>query len=131
MTTRMISKSLAGCIALAALVCSGSLCSAALIGHWSFDETDGMTAGEAIGGHDATLLGNATFAPDEGQFGGALLLDNPGSPDTRRAHAEFDWDSVFDTTTYTVSIWFKTARAVDGHFGLTGNRPPWRGPSRP
>lgn len=126
----MTMKKWVGCSALLVLVYSASICSADLVAHWSFDETSGTTAAESVGGHDATLKGNAEFAPGEGRFGGALdLRNNASHQGDRTDYAEFGWDEVFDTDTYTISTWFNLAAELnpDGgdpgiHFGLHGNR---------
>ena len=126
----MTGKKLVGCLTLMVFLCSASVGNAGLVGHWSFDEADGTTAAESVSGHDATLVGDAVFAPGEGRFGGALLLPNDINPDLRTSRAEFAFDEVFDTETYSISIWAKTAQDVNGHFGLGGNRPVAGGPGR-
>ena len=112
----MIVKKLIGCSALLVLVCSASVCRAELIAHWGFDETEGTTAAESMNGHDATLMGNAAFAPDAGPFGGALdLSSNALRQDQRTDWAEFAWDEVFDTSTFTISIWLSCLRDSTGN----------------
>jgi len=50
-----------------------------LIAHWTFDETEGDMAYESTSGNDATLVGAATWCPEEGAIGGALELDGVGA----------------------------------------------------
>ena len=50
--------------------------STAPIAHWKFDETSGTTAIDSEGGHDGTLVGNASWAP--GEVDGSLSLDGTG-----------------------------------------------------
>ena len=46
-----------------------------LIAHWALDETEGMTAADSAGEHDATVMGNAAWQCDAGKVGGALACD--------------------------------------------------------
>ncbi len=45
------------------------------IAHYTFDETGGTTAHDAVGSVDGTLEGGARFAPRAGIRGGAIMLD--------------------------------------------------------
>ena len=46
-----------------------------LVAHWALDETEGMFAGDSVGGNDAVVLGGAIWQPSGGQVDGALQLD--------------------------------------------------------
>jgi len=48
------------------------------IAHWAFDETQGNTAHDSVGGNDATVMGTALWQPEGGKIGGALQLS--GAP---------------------------------------------------
>jgi len=48
------------------------------IAHWAFDETQGNTAHDSVGGNDATVMGMALWQPEGGEVGGALQLN--GAP---------------------------------------------------
>lgn len=53
---------------------------AALIAHWTFDETDGDVVKDLSGhGFDAKVVGDPQWRPDEGRFGGALYLEGEHS----------------------------------------------------
>jgi len=45
------------------------------IAHWKLDETEGMTAYDSAGIHDALLLGDPVWRPQGGQIDGAMELD--------------------------------------------------------
>jgi len=76
-----------------------------LVSHWSFDEVSGKTVGDAVGGHDGTLVGNVTKA--QGKFGGALKFDGV---DTR---VEIPDPAIYNfCANFTWSAWIKTE--VDG-----------------
>lgn len=51
--------------------------SSGLVAHWKFDETSGTTADDATGNtdNDGTLMNGATWAPEDGMIGGAILMD--------------------------------------------------------
>ncbi|WP_168797531.1 LamG-like jellyroll fold domain-containing protein [Neolewinella litorea] len=46
-----------------------------LVAYWKFDESSGTTANDTAGIYNATLNSGASFAPDQGQSGGALKLN--------------------------------------------------------
>ncbi|MCH7921222.1 MAG: hypothetical protein IIC50_25040, partial [Planctomycetes bacterium] len=49
-----------------------------LIGHWTLDETEGLTAEDRSGmGNNGTLANGVEWRPGDGMFGGALFVD-PG-----------------------------------------------------
>jgi Concanavalin A-like lectin/glucanases superfamily len=48
--------------------------SASLVAHWGFNETDGLTAVDTIGGVNGTLVGGAAFATTSGILGGAVQI---------------------------------------------------------
>ncbi|WP_031514937.1 LamG-like jellyroll fold domain-containing protein [Streptomyces sp. NRRL F-5123] len=67
--------------------------------HWRLDETSGTTAADAIGAHDATLNGTATW--DTTDHGGSLALDGAAGYLTTAG-------PVLDTAnSMTVSAWVK------------------------
>ena len=84
------------------------------VGYWPFDEGTGTVAADAADGHDATLVGGATWTA--GQSGSAVALDGTGYADTGA--------SILDTTgSFSVSAWvrldsaggaFATAVSQDG-----------------
>ncbi|NQU23951.1 MAG: hypothetical protein HQ567_21930, partial [Candidatus Nealsonbacteria bacterium] len=90
------------------LLCCGNTASADLVGWWSFDESAGTVAADVSSStnqHDAALLGAATFAPGEGQFGGAMWLD--GSTGTFAEvldHADVEF---LDNESFAISMWYK------------------------
>jgi len=45
------------------------------IAHWAFDEAQGSTAHDSVGGNDATVNGTALWHPESGNSGGALELN--------------------------------------------------------
>ncbi|MDD3816153.1 MAG: LamG domain-containing protein, partial [Desulfocapsaceae bacterium] len=47
---------------------------AALLAHWTFDESIGTTAYDSVGGYSGTLAGNAAWMPSSGMAGGAISL---------------------------------------------------------
>jgi hypothetical protein len=72
-----------------------------LLAAWSFDETSGGVAHDSTGhGHDATLVGNATFGAP-GKYGGALAMDGI----SRIAVASLAGTTFPRSGTY--SIWFR------------------------
>lgn len=48
--------------------------SASLVAHWGFNETNGLTAVDTIGGVNGTLVGGAVFATTSGILGGAVQI---------------------------------------------------------
>ncbi len=48
---------------------------ASLIAHWPLDETEGMTARDSAGGHEATIMGIAAWHPAGGIVDGTLEFD--------------------------------------------------------
>ncbi len=76
------------------------------IAFYPLDETAGTTANDAVGNHDGTLLGGATFVPAKN--GNGLAFDGTGSIDTGAA--------LVDTSkSYTAAAWVKLDK-VDGAF---------------
>jgi len=47
---------------------------AALVAHWTFDETSGSTAHDTVGSYHGTLVGGAIWVPSGGRSGGAISL---------------------------------------------------------
>ncbi|MBU4029984.1 MAG: LamG domain-containing protein [Proteobacteria bacterium] len=54
--------------------CPASEIHAALIAHWTFDETSGSTAYDTAGSYHGTLAGSAVWVPGGGKSGGAISL---------------------------------------------------------
>ncbi len=48
--------------------------SASLVAYWGFNETDGLTAVDTIGGVNGTLVGGAAFATTSGILGGSVQI---------------------------------------------------------
>ena len=46
-----------------------------LVGHWPFDETEGVVANDRVSGSRAMILGSAQWRPQGGRIGGALELN--------------------------------------------------------
>jgi hypothetical protein len=46
-----------------------------LLAHWKLDGTEGDVAYDSAGANDATVIGDATWEPENGIIGGALQLD--------------------------------------------------------
>ena len=46
-----------------------------LIGHWPFDETEGVVAHDHAGDKDGELIGDPLWSPEDGMIDGALVLD--------------------------------------------------------
>ena len=46
-----------------------------IIAHWMLDETEGDMAYDSAATHDAPVIGNALWQPEDGQVGGALQFD--------------------------------------------------------
>jgi hypothetical protein len=77
---------------------------AGLVGHWTFDETAGNTAGDSSGnGRDGTILGGG-WSWTEGRFGGGLQF---GGMDQVTASSGFGFPQP--TANYTVSAWLWVA----------------------
>ncbi len=76
-----------------------TMTNAALIAHWGFDETDGTTAFDSVGGVNGTLFGGATFIPTGGVAGGAIQFTN-GYVDMGNNFASIP--------TFSVQVWIKT-----------------------
>jgi hypothetical protein len=45
------------------------------VAHWKLDESSGAIAHDSIGGSDATVVGDATWRPEDGLIDGAMELD--------------------------------------------------------
>ncbi len=56
------------------LALSSTALQADVLAHWAFDELNGSTAFDSVGGYHGTLQGNAAFVP-AGVAGGAISLD--------------------------------------------------------
>ncbi len=71
-----------------------------LIAHWTLDETEGMIAGDSVGGNDATLVGEPVWRPEAGAVDGALEFDGATFATT---------DSVLDPAKgpFSVLAWVK------------------------
>lgn len=84
-----------------------------LIVYWSFDESEGKTASDVLGSHEATLTGSASWEPGGGKIGGALKLDGSGSTaeDTNGA------DYINGLSAFSISVWVKSA-SVDSDRGI-------------
>jgi hypothetical protein len=50
-----------------------------LVAHWNLDASEGDIAYDSVMDNDASVVGNATWQPDNGQIGGAIQLDGAGS----------------------------------------------------
>ncbi|MFA5292183.1 MAG: LamG-like jellyroll fold domain-containing protein [Phycisphaerae bacterium] len=78
-----------------------------LVAHWALDETSGTTAVDSVGGHNGTLVGNATWAA--GKVNGAILLDGDGDyidcGGGSTTHEPPTWADLRDEI--TVSAWVK------------------------
>jgi hypothetical protein len=84
---------------------------AALVGHWTFDEGTGVTAQDSSGrGNHAVLRGAPTWTT--GKHGGAIHLDGV----KQFVEVLSLWDAKFPTDG-TLSLWLK------GSFTESGNRP--------
>ena len=74
------------------------------IGFYPLDESSGPVTGDAVGDHDGTLAGGATFVP--GRNGNGVAFDGSGEIDTGAA--------LLDTTVnYSVSAWVRLDRVDD------------------
>ena len=83
-----------------------SVANAELVGWWKFDEASGSTAADSSGnGNDGTLNGSATFAPAEGQLGGALSMD--GSAGGYVLIPQSDSLRLINQGDYTITMWFR------------------------
>lgn len=76
-----------------------------LIVYYTFDEADGKAASDnSKNKNDATLVGNASWAPNEGKFGGALKLDGAGASAEDTDGGEY----INGLDAFTVSVWVKS-----------------------
>lgn len=77
-------------------------CDDGLIAHWTLDETDGIVAHDAVGGHDGPVFAATDWRPTEGIHGGALALDE--------SYVEIPWDASPQIATgFTVALWVRLA----------------------
>lgn len=94
-------------LVLAVLFCSMAIASLqnGLIVYYPFDEAGGKTASDkSRNNNDATLVGNASWEPEGGKFGGALKLDGAGSS----AEDVDGGDYINGLDAFTVSVWVKS-----------------------
>jgi hypothetical protein len=84
-----------------------------LIAHWKLDEESGPTAVDSLGGHDGTLMGDATWIPADGQVSGAIELD--GDRDYIEIGDSSGGGTWADLTEeVTVSCWIKADEFTRG-----------------
>lgn len=77
-----------------------------LIGHWSFDETDGDTVYDASGNNNAVLQSGAILEPQAGVIGGAIRFD--GNSDG--VSVENSADLINGLDAFTIALWVKSDR---------------------
>ncbi|MHC4356006.1 MAG: LamG domain-containing protein, partial [Planctomycetota bacterium] len=79
---------------------------AELVGWWKFDEASGSTAADSSGnGNDGTLNGSATWAPADGQKGGALSMD--GSAGGYVLIPNGGDLTLINQGDFTITMWFR------------------------
>ena len=99
--------------------------SAALLGHWRFDETSGTTAADSSGnGNNGTTSGSPTWVA--GKFGNGLNFD--GVDDVVNSGSGSTLD---DLPAMTLAVWIKADTIGEGGFGRilqkgTGGAGGWR-----
>ena len=91
-----------------------------LVAHWTFDETEGLTAADSSGyGNDGTLVGMAGTEWTAGHSGGALELAGAvGSPQ----YVDFGTGTSMQLSgSATISAWVKMNAGTDGvYMGIGG-----------
>ena len=112
-------------IVVVVLLMVGGWSNASLINHWTFDETNGVTAADSAGSLPVTLQGNATFVTDatRGQvleLGGTVddYATNPGEPFTTMIdHTVTVWVNHHDTGSFS-GIWLSWGTLGVGRYFL-------------
>ena len=83
-----------------------------LIGHWTFNESDGDVAADRSGnGHDGTLEGDPQWT-DGGIRGGALEFDGDGD------YVQTTLDELQTADNFTISAWFKANVTDTGQYHI-------------
>jgi len=95
-------------IAVASLVCAGSV-SADLVGHWALDDGAGTVAVDSTGnGHNGTLIGNPQWV--QGVYGGGLKF--AGTPD--KVDVPYS-DQLNPDGQFSASVWANVDPGGSGH----------------
>ena len=86
-------------------VCGTVLDSTLPIAHWKLDETSGITAADAVGGHDGTLINGPTWT--SGQDAGAVDLDGIND------YIDVPHDDNLSLNSFTISGWIRAREFVN------------------
>ena len=90
-----------------------------LLVYWSFDESDGTTASDVLGSHEATLTGSASWEPG-GKIGGALKLDGSGGSSAEDSNGA---NYINGLNAFTVALWVKSTE-VNSNKGFIHGKDP-------
>ena len=85
--------------------------------YWNLDESEGTTAKDQVGTLNGTWVGNAVWAPDAGEYGGAIECNDDSSFLTID-----DSDEIFEVlgTEFTFSVWVNVTEFTSDYQGIIG-----------
>lgn len=110
----MSSRSLLACSLLSLAALSGQSASAALIAHYTFDETSGTTATDSVSGANGAIGTNVTLGTT-GKYGTAFTFNNDatqaGIVDMGNATPIFN--AINTSQTVTISVWMNWSSSTD------------------
>jgi hypothetical protein len=92
-------------LSLSVCIAAAGIAEANLLARWSFDEGQGVTALDEIGGFDGALEGNSVLIGDKGVAGGHINVGTTGFVDVG------DNFEFIGTEKFSIQMWIKTSEA--------------------
>lgn len=100
---------------LLGVACAPVASAQGLVYHYTFDEAEGGSVADAVGGRDVLLRGTTTWGPGVGSGTGGLALTATGLAAGTGAEASgFTGEAVIGLTQYTFTGWFQVSGTPQG-----------------
>ncbi|MEX0612027.1 MAG: LamG domain-containing protein [Pirellulales bacterium] len=113
MKTLVIRHVLMATMGLAVAFAASSDANAALLAHWSFDETSGTALTDSTGNHNGAAQNGLTGSVNAGVIGNAWSFTG-GAINTESEYVSVMPGSLTDLTEMTMMTWFKTTSSGPG-----------------